>query len=112
MNKRDKIQVQKIQALEAEFQELLLPCLEQCARGRWGLFGAYDQFPEVRVHINWPEVDRLRELAIAIRSIRAESGERYELSEQFLELCTFNRANDPGEPKLALAFLDRIRDRQ
>ncbi len=32
MNKRDKIKQQKLAALEAEFTELLTPCLKKCAR--------------------------------------------------------------------------------
>jgi hypothetical protein len=29
-----------------------------------------------------------------------------------LTLCTFHKPNDPGEPKLAKAFLERIENRR
>jgi hypothetical protein len=109
MNRRDRIEAQRLAQLEAEFEELLIPCLKQCARGRWGLFGAYDRFPELKTHLNWPEKDRLRDLANIIRSIRSKAGEKNELCEEFLTMCTLHRANDPGEPKLATEFLERIR---
>jgi len=100
----------KLEVLEAEFRELLVPCLQQCARGRWGLFGAYDRFPEVKQWVDWSEANRLRELAVSIRTLRLESGERNELCEEFLKLCTLHRPNDPGEPKLATSLLNRIVD--
>jgi len=109
MSRRDQVKFERLSQLEDEFKELLIPCLEQSARGRWGLFGAYDRFPELARFVIWPEKDRLRELAISIRSIRSEVGERNELCEEFLETCTLHRANDPGEPKLASAFLERIK---
>jgi hypothetical protein len=105
MKRRDKIQIERLKQLEAEFSELLIPCLQQCSHGRWGLFGAYDRFPEIEA---WPEFERVRGLAISIRAIRAASGERNELCEEFLGLSKFHRPNDPGEPKLAKAFLERI----
>ncbi len=108
MNRRDRIQIERLEQLEVEFSELLIPCLQQCTHGRWGLFGAYDRFPEIKAWVSGPEIERVRELAVSIRRIRAASGERNELCEEFLGLCTFHRPNDPGEPKLAKAFLERI----
>lgn len=110
MKKSDKIRAQKLKAMEQEFQELLIPCLQACAEGRWGLFGTYDAFPGFE---NWsPGGNRLRELAKSIQFIRSESGERSELCEEFLSLCTFHKPNDPGEPKLAKDFLERIESRR
>jgi hypothetical protein len=109
VKKRDKIRARELEITEREFRELLIPCLQACAEGRWGLFGAYDAFPGFE---NWsPGGNRLRELAKSIRAIRSESGERSELCEEFLTLCTFHKSNDPGEPKLAKAFLERIENR-
>jgi hypothetical protein len=109
MKKRDKIRARELEAMEQEFQELLIPCLQTCAEGRWGLFGAYDAVPGFE---NWlPGGNRLRELAKSIQAIRRESGEHSELCEEFLSLCTFHKPNDPGEPKLAKAFLERIESR-
>lgn len=109
MKRHDKFQVQKLAALQAEFRELLLPCLEQCSRGRWGLFGAYDSLEEAKFWCSWPESDRLRETAATIQLILAQSGERDVLCEAFLGLRAMHGANDPGEPKLAQALLERIR---
>ena len=108
MNRRDKIQLKRLATLEAEFNKILTPCLKQCANGRWGLFGAYERFPEVRNWMDWPEARRLFELAISIREICAQFGEQNKAVEDFLKLRTMHKPNDPGEPKLAQAFLDRI----
>jgi hypothetical protein len=109
VNRRYKFQIQQLAALQEEFRELLLPCLEQCSQGRWGLFGAYDSIEEAKFWCNWPESDRLRELAVSIRSILAQSGGRDGLCEAFLGLREAHRANDPGEPKLAQALFERVR---
>jgi hypothetical protein len=108
MIQHDKIRIKQLPRLELEFQQTLLLCLKQCERGRWGLFGAHDKYPELKVWLDWPEVDRLHELAASIRAIRAESGEQNPLCEEFLALCTLHKANDPGEPKLARTFLEGI----
>jgi hypothetical protein len=108
MNRRDKIWLEQLDALDAEFRDLLIPCLEQCSRGRWGLFGTFDYLGEDRKYWNWPEADRLRELAISIQAILAQSGEQNALCREFLNMCNNHTQNDPGEPKLARAFLDRI----
>jgi hypothetical protein len=106
MNKRDKIRSRELEVMEQEFRELLIPCLEACAAGRWGLFGAYDAFQGLE---NWsPSGNRLRDLAKSIQAIRRESGERNELCDEFLSLCAMHKANDPGEPRLAKSFLERI----
>jgi hypothetical protein len=108
MSRRDKIQFRELARLEAEFEETLVPCLKQCASGRWGLFGAYDRIPLLAQVQLWPEAGRLNELAVSIRTIRAELGERNDLVDDFLKLRTMHKPNDPGEPKLAQAFLERI----
>jgi hypothetical protein len=108
MSRRDKIQQKQLAALEAEFRETLVHCLRACARGRWGLFGAYDRFPQLNAY--WPEKDRLRELAVSIQTIHAESGGHNALCDEFLNLRTMHGPNDPGEPRLASAFLKRIEE--
>jgi hypothetical protein len=50
----------------------------------------------------------VRELAVSVQAILAQSGEMIALCEEFLDLCTIHGENDPGEPKLARAFLARI----
>src|ERR1700683_5150802 len=108
MSQRDKIQLKQLAALESEFNETLILCLKQCANGRWCLFGAYDRFPELGHRLGWPEANRLNELGASIRAIRTQFGEQNELVEDFYKLRTMHKPNDPGEPKLAQALLDRI----
>jgi hypothetical protein len=102
MTRRDKI------ALETEFHALLISCLERCSRGRWGLLGTFDHLGEARKYWAWPEADHLRELAILIEEILARSGQANALCSEFLRLCKHHGQNDPGEPKMAQAFLVRI----
>lgn len=97
----------QMDALVDAFREQLIALLEECAQGRWGLFGA-NHSPEAKKYLAWPEADQLRELAIALQSILAQSGERNALCDEFLDLCTIHGENDPGEPRLARTFLTRI----
>jgi hypothetical protein len=108
MGRREIIRLTQLEVLEAEFRELLIPCLRQCVAGRWGIFGTYDSLGADRRYWNWPEADRLRELANLIREIRSDSGERNALCDEFLRLCKLHQANDPGEPKAAKAFLQSL----
>lgn len=108
MSASDRIQSEQLDALDLAFREMLLPCLEECARGRWGLFGRNDHIGEASRHAPWPEAERVRELAISVQAILAQSGEQNPLCDEFLDLCTITGENDPGEPRLARAFLQRI----
>ena len=108
MNRRDKVQLRQLTELEVEFKATLILCLKECAGGRWGLFGAYDQFPSLSNCLPWPEANHLVELADSIRAIRAQSGEENTLVEHFLKLRAIHKQDDAGEPKLARAFLDQI----
>ena len=91
------------------FRAQLMACLEECASGRWGLFTDLEHVSnDVAEHRAWPEAARLRELAFALQSILAQSGEADPLCDQFLDLCSIHGENDPGEPKLARAFLNEI----
>ena len=91
-------------ALVAVFRSELFACLEECARGRQGLFANH----EIAGENAWPEAARLRELAFALQSILAQDSTSSPLVEHFLDLCTMHGESDPGEPKLARAFLDHI----
>jgi hypothetical protein len=109
MNKRDRIANEQIEPLTTAFRSQLIALLEKCAAGRWGLFVHLDQIqPEVARYLRWPEAEQLRELAFALQSILAQSGESDPLVEQFLDLCSMHGESNPGEPKLARAFLDHI----
>ena len=114
--KRQRIRNKELEALKAEFRDLLVPCLKKCARGRWGLFGAHDRIIQQNSNLSsavaWPEAKKLRELASSIRTTLAHSGERDNLCDEFLRLCDLHKANDPGEPKLASSFLKEIENIQ
>jgi hypothetical protein len=95
---------QRLSALEAEFDSLLIPCLKECAKGRWGLFGQ-NQNPEAPKFLRWTEAERLKELAEEITSIRAEFGRPNPMCERFLKCCSERGENLLGEPKRAKKFL-------
>jgi hypothetical protein len=104
MDPRDAMDPEQLDALSRAFSEQLLACLDECARGRRGLFaGSVDE--EVS---GWPEAARLRELAVALQNVFAQQGQRYALCDEFLDLCTMHGESHPGERKLARAFLERI----
>ena len=105
MDPRDAMDPTEIDALSRVFSEQLLACLDECARGRHGLFSeSIDEEGEK----SWPEAARLRELAVALQNILARQDERNALSDEFLDLCTMHGESHPGERKLARMFLDRI----
>jgi hypothetical protein len=97
--KRSMVQQARPSALEGEFNRLLPACLQECAQGRWGLFGQNDDLPAAK-WLHWPEAERLKELALEIQSIRRESGQGNQICERFLELCSWRGPNIPGEPKI------------
>ena len=100
---------EELQPLVQAFREQLLSCLEECAAGRVGLFSDREHLSEeITTYRAWPEAARLRELAFALQSIFGQSGESDLLCDQFLDLCSIHGENDPGEPRLARAFLAEI----
>ena len=97
---------QQLDALNDAFRAALLPCLEECAHGRSGIFGHNTSHGEEAA--GWPEAEKVRELAISIQAVLAQSGERNALCDEFLDLCTMHGEYHPGEPRLAREFLKRI----
>ena len=95
---------QRLEALEREFNSLLIPCLKESASRRWGLFGQNLQ-PEAARALHWPEAERLKELAEEIETIRAEFGQPNPECAQFLQYYSERGENLPGEPKRAKKFL-------
>ena len=102
---RDEMPPGDLDALARVFSDQLMACLDECARGRKGLFGeaigGESEEP-------WPEAVRLRELAIALQGISAQQDEPNALCNEFLDLCTMHGENHPGERRLARTFLERI----
>lgn len=105
MDPRDEIESTELDALARAFSEQLIACLDECARGRKGLFGETIGDDEEEP---WIEASRLRELAIALQGVFAQQEQRNALSDEFLDLCTMHGESHPGERKLARAFLQRI----
>ena len=106
MDPSDTIEPEQLDELSRAFSEQLLACLEECARGRKGLFSDYAAMGEDAD--DWPEAGRLRELALALQGIFAQQEQRNALCEEFLDLCSIHGESHPGEPRLARNFLARI----
>jgi hypothetical protein len=111
MDPRDEIEeVQEpgqLEMLAQAFCEQLMACLDECARGRRGLFSDVALLCEDE-DCAWPEAARLRELGVALQGILAQQEERNALCDEFLDLCSMHGESHPGERKLARAFLERI----
>ena len=105
MDPRDAMDPSEIDALSRVFSEQLLACLDECARGRHGLFSESIGEEDEK---SWPAAAQLRELAVALQNVLARQGERNALSDEFLDLCTMHGESHPGERKLARMFLERI----
>lgn len=101
----DESEPDQLDALAHVFSEQLLACLDECARGRKGLFSEYVDDADGG---GWPEAARLRELAVALQGIFAQQEKRNALCDEFIDLCTIHGESHPGERKLARAFLERI----
>jgi hypothetical protein len=108
MDPRDAMEPDQLEMLTQAFCAQLLDCLDACARGRRGLFGDVELLGEEGERRGWPEAARLRELAVALQGILAQQEERNALCDEFLDLCSIHGESNPGERKLARAFLERI----
>jgi hypothetical protein len=109
MSSGDRIESEQLEPLTQAFRDQLLACLEECAAGRCGLFSDLEHVESDSAKYRaWPEAARLRELAFALQSILAQSGEIDPLCDQFLDLCSIHGESDPGERRLARAFLNEI----
>ena len=107
MDPRDEIDPGQLEMLSQAFCDQLMACLDECARGRKGLFSDVELLNDGESGA-WPEAARLRELALALQGILAQQEERNALCDEFLDLCSMHGESHPGERKLARAFLERI----
>ena len=107
MDPDDEVEPGQLELLAQVFCEQLMACLDECARGRRGLFSDVELLDEGEARA-WPEAARLRELALALQGIFAQHEERNALCDEFLDLCSMHGESHPGERKLARAFLERI----
>jgi hypothetical protein len=108
MDPRDKVEPDQLQTLASAFSEQLLACLDECARGRKGLFSGVELLGDEDEGGSWLEAERLRELALALQGLFAQQEERNALCDEFLDLCTIHGESHPGERRLARTFLERI----
>jgi|SRR6516165_1778086 hypothetical protein len=106
MDWNDQTESGQLDALSSVFADQLLACLEECARGRRGLFSDYVSRGEDED--SWPEAARLRELALALQQVFAQHEQRNALCDEFLDLCSIHGESHPGEQRLARDFLARI----
>lgn len=108
MTRGSQVRHERLSQLEAEFEPLLLSCLQQAANGRYGLFGQNDHLDPQHRYWNWPEARLLVEMAEEIRTLRSEAGEANNLAERLLHFRSLRGSNVPGEPKLAKQFLGEL----
>jgi hypothetical protein len=109
MYEEDKIDKEQFEPLTRAFHEQLQACLEECAHGRYGLFSDREHLYEVTDDSRpWPEAARLRDLAFALQAVLAQSGQQDAICDQFLDLCSIHGEHDPGEPRLARAFMHEL----
>ena len=100
---RDRLDPEELDAFDRAFREQLGACIEECSRGRSGLFAE-----AVGEENGWPEAAQLRQLAVALQAIHSAQDGRNALCDEFLDLCSMHGEADPGERKLARAFLQRM----
>ena len=108
MDPRDEAEPDALDSLAQAFSDQLVACLEECARGRKGLFSDVALLNDEDRIAGWPEAARLRELAVGLQGIFAQQEQENALCNEFLDLCSMHGESHPGERKLARAFLDRI----
>jgi hypothetical protein len=108
MTANDTEDTGQFNGLNRAFADQLRACLEECDRGRLGLFSDLELTGDEEESRAWPEAARLRELAFALQAILSQAEGRNALCDEFLDLCTIHGESNPGEPRLARAFLARI----
>jgi hypothetical protein len=102
----DQAEFDQLDLLAKAFSAQLLACLDECARGRKGLFSDVELLSERGE--SWVEASRLRELAVALQGVFRQQERNNALCDEFLDLCSMHGESHPGERKLARAFLERI----
>ena len=108
MTRSSKIRNERLVQLELEFEPLLFSCLQESARGRYGLFGQNDDRDPEHRYWHWPEAQRVIEMANEIQALRSEAGESNILAARLLYFRSLRGSHVPGEPKLAKEFLEEV----
>lgn len=105
MSRADRV-AQQLESLEREYRAVLTRALEACAAGTWGLFGHNEHtgFAEAP-----RELEALRALAKTMDRLRERAGDGpFDLHQQFETARGRAGPNEPGEPKQAKAWLQRL----
>jgi hypothetical protein len=104
--RRQKSEAQ-LQSLEAKFLTDLIAALRECAAGRWGMFSCHEMMPEM---YRPKTKGKLIEDGEEIEGLRRELGftESFHPFKRFLEFRQMRGSNLPGEPKLAMQFLEAL----
>ncbi len=97
MEPRDEVEPDQLDLLAQAFCEQLMACLDECARGRKGLFSDVALLSDEDEACSWPEAARLRELALALQGVFAQQESRNALCDEFLDLCSIHGESHPGE---------------
>lgn len=97
-----------------EFQTMLLACLPECARGRWGLFGQHERnhgAAFARRYYSWPQAEQVIALAEEVKALREACEDRspFPLLERFFDLRNLQGQDVLPEPKLALQLLQQLK---
>jgi len=108
MDSHDAIETGEFAPLTGAFRDQLMACLEECARGRRGLFSSVSAHEAAESGDEWPEAAQLRQLALALQPLLAQTETRDAVVDEFLDLCSIHGETDPGERRLARLFLERI----
>jgi len=107
MDPRDEMEPESMEPLTKAFADQLMACLDECARGRRGLFSDVELLGDEQDR-GWPEAEQLRQLAMGLQAILAQQEEHNALCDEYLDLCSMHGESHPGERKLARMFLQRI----
>ena len=109
MAKADRLEQLDIRRIEdeQEYRETLIAALDECAKGRWGLF-AHTKDRQMAARVA-PIVEELDALAAGIDKMRGQLGlAEFALHPQFLAARGKPDASAVGEAKQAKAWLDRL----
>ncbi|NWK96479.1 hypothetical protein DM806_12565 [Sphingobium lactosutens] len=109
MAKADRLERLDIrrEELEGEYRDALIAALRVTAGGRWGLFGHHKD--KAAIARTAPTIAALTELADEIDAMRDTLGlEPFSLHEDFMAARGPAAADAVGEPKQALAWLERL----
>ena len=105
----------QLRSLEGQFSTNLIAGLRECAAGKWGMFGRNDGFIAVegkytREMLKAKAAEELLEAGEEIERLRRELGftEPFQPLKRFLEYRQMKGSNVPGEPKLAVQFLEEL----